>query len=176
MKKVCISSLEGFEEFTKYCKFLNCNEEYPGWTGEEKYIIISDMSEMEIRTRFGQIAEALSPFICMSRKCGEAVTGFATNIRKAQRHGSVTVDIDCTDDFENLYESLQVSDFTADYWDRQIVCDAISHLSEVQQRRIRMRYFDDMKLSDIAEHEGVSVEAVSLSIDSAIEKMKKILR
>ena len=52
---------------------------------------------------------------------------------------------------------------------------AISKLSDTQKRRIKMYYFDDMTLKEIAEVEGCSVKNVFKSIEQAKEKLKKFI-
>lgn len=53
---------------------------------------------------------------------------------------------------------------------------AINKLSEVQKRRIKMYYFEDLTLEEIAEIEECSFQAVSKSINIALQNLKKILK
>ena len=50
---------------------------------------------------------------------------------------------------------------------------AIDSLSETQKRRIKMYYFEDMKLREIAEIEHCSIMSAKESIDTAILKLQK---
>lgn len=52
--------------------------------------------------------------------------------------------------------------------------DAISSLSEIQKRRIKMYYFERMTQQEIADKEGVSLRAVQYTLNDALEEMKKI--
>ena len=54
--------------------------------------------------------------------------------------------------------------------------NAINMLSETQKRRIKKYYFEDMKLREIATEEDCSIMSVKDSIDSGIEKLRKILK
>ena len=54
--------------------------------------------------------------------------------------------------------------------------EAINKLSETQKRRIKMYYFEDMTLEDIAALEGTTHQAVSKSIRKAVEEIKKIVK
>ena len=49
---------------------------------------------------------------------------------------------------------------------------AINKLSDIQKRRIKMYYFEDMNLREIAEKEGCSIMSVKESIESGIKKLK----
>ena len=53
---------------------------------------------------------------------------------------------------------------------------AINELSEVQKRRIKMYYFEDMTLEDIARVEKTSHQAISKSIIKALAELRKILK
>ena len=54
--------------------------------------------------------------------------------------------------------------------------DAISSLSEVQKRRIKMYYFEKMTQQEIANKEGVSLRAVQYTLNDALEELKKIFK
>lgn len=54
--------------------------------------------------------------------------------------------------------------------------DAINLLSEVQKRRLKMYYFEDMTLKQIADIEGCSPKNVFKSIEQAKENIKKNLK
>lgn len=52
---------------------------------------------------------------------------------------------------------------------------AINSLSDIQKRRIKMYYFEDKTLREIAEIEHCKIMSVKDSIDVGIKKIKKIL-
>lgn len=54
--------------------------------------------------------------------------------------------------------------------------EAINKLSPIQKRRLKMYYFEDMTLDEIALVEKCSHQAVSKSIKKSIEELKKILK
>lgn len=53
---------------------------------------------------------------------------------------------------------------------------AINTLSKTQKRRIKLYYFEDMTVEEIAKLEGTTHQAVSKSIRKAIEEIKKIIK
>lgn len=60
----------------------------------------------------------------------------------------------------------------------ELIKQLYSHLDEltdIQQRRVDMYYFKNMKLEDIAANEDSSVPAVHYSIKQAIKKLKNFL-
>ena len=63
MKEKKIKSLEGYGEFRELCFPFLLEEEYPGWTGEEKWGIVTDLSEDALLEEYPKIMEALSPYL-----------------------------------------------------------------------------------------------------------------
>lgn len=53
---------------------------------------------------------------------------------------------------------------------------AVNNLPEVQKRRIKKYYFDDLSMVEIAKQENCSKVAVKYSLECAIENLKKILK
>ena len=53
---------------------------------------------------------------------------------------------------------------------------AINQLSDVQKRRIKMYYFENMNVEEIALIENTTHQAVSKSIRKGIEEIKKIIK
>ncbi len=49
----------------------------------------------------------------------------------------------------------------------------IESLPDIQKRRLKMYFFDDLNLKQIAEIEGCSIRSIKYSIDIAIEKLSK---
>ena len=54
--------------------------------------------------------------------------------------------------------------------------NAINQLTEIQKRRIKYYYFEDMNFSEIARLEKCDESSIRESIYSGIEKLKKILK
>ena len=52
----------------------------------------------------------------------------------------------------------------------------IDNLSETQKRRIKMYYFENMSLEQIAKIEGTTHQAISKSISKGIDEIKKIMK
>ena len=60
--------------------------------------------------------------------------------------------------------------------EREQLHKAISMLTDTQQKRIRMYYFEEMKYDEIAVLEGCTIQAVRISLISAREKLVNILK
>lgn len=77
--------------------------------------------------------------------------------------------------FDESIGEIDIVDDTAETG--ELIEQLYSHLDEltdVQQRRVDMYYFKNMKLEDIAASEDSSVPAVHYSIKQAIKKLKKL--
>ena len=51
------------EQFKNECNVFRTVKEYPGYTGEEKRIIITDLEEDEFYTRYESILSDFVPFL-----------------------------------------------------------------------------------------------------------------
>lgn len=90
--------------------------------------------------------------------------------------------IDNTEKMDNiLFQSSEirftdVSEEVEKNIENDILRNAIDKLTDTQKRRVKMYYFEDMTLQEIAEKEGCSVKNIHKSIEQAKEKLKKILK
>ena len=75
---------------------------------------------------------------------------------------------------KNKISDLETNIFKSFVYEDLYNC--ISKLSEVQKRRIKLYFFEDMTLEEIAKKEHCSKVAVKHSIDDAIKKLQKILK
>lgn len=77
------------------------------------------------------------------------------------------------------YASL-IGEDVADTFERMEECavlhQVIECLPEVQRRRVKAYFFDELSLEEIAESEHVRLQSVHESIQSAVAKLKKLLR
>ncbi len=53
---------------------------------------------------------------------------------------------------------------------------ALDKISEVQKRRIKMYYFDNLTLKEISKLEGCSIKNIHKSIELGLENLRKILK
>lgn len=74
------------------------------------------------------------------------------------------------------YKAESVEDTVLRNIEYEQLHQAISMLTETQQRRLKLYYFRGLTYKLISEMEGCSVSAVGDSISAAIEKIKKILK
>ena len=96
--------------------------------------------------------------------------------RQDRRHLNFAVHTD--DDFESPL--LPAHEDTADLFERMErdiqLYEAISKLTEVQQRRLRLYYFGGLNYTQIGQLEGVSHRAIMYSIEQALRKLGKLYK
>lgn len=170
-----ITTIKGYEDFKKECIFYRCEEEYPGWTGKEKYIVFSSLSKEEILRKYPLIAEYIAPYILMGFEEKEIVVGFKNNEKKhAWRATRTETGFGYDNETECIHEIVSES------WEEHLVEEisvknALSCLSEVQKCRVEMYFFGGWSYAEIATHEGVNKACVVRSVQAALEKMKRFL-
>lgn len=82
------------------------------------------------------------------------------------------------EDLEEMPEHFVVNELEdALIWDEQVAAlyDAIAQLTPIQQRRIRM-LMDDVPIREIARQENCHMNAVWLSINAALKKLRTLLK
>ena len=67
------------EEFKVECTIIKLDYEYPGYTGTEKYAIVTDLNYAQIMERYAPVAEHYCPFLLLSKAAGEVIADFKRN-------------------------------------------------------------------------------------------------
>ena len=67
------------EAFKADCKVIRLKYEYPGYTGTEKYAIISDLSYEQIVEKHAHVVKPYIPFLLLSKAAGEVFAEFKRN-------------------------------------------------------------------------------------------------
>lgn len=99
-----------------------------------------------------------------------------SQIHKYQRHIEHSEVYEETINTKALNKSLGVDEIVELKLLLDGIKEEISKLSDTQKRRIRMYYFDELTLDQIAEIEGTTHQAISKSIIKGIEEIKKIIK
>lgn len=80
MNNTIISALD--EQFYIDCEVIETKYEYPQYTGVEKWIIITDLTEEELNSKYAEQIAPLRPYIILSRSFGEVRNDFRRNEKK----------------------------------------------------------------------------------------------
>ena len=163
------------EAFKRDCRIVNMMMEYPGYTGEIMWMVVSDLTEEEIISRYPVEIKPFLPFIYMTREMFEPVVDWDRNNRKFSYRAHNLEDIfGYTDDMvEHFHPELIVNPDLTEL--RLYVKQALLKLTEVQRRRIVKYIYEEMTIEEIAFEENATKQAVSKSIQAAINNLKNLL-
>lgn len=177
MNNTIISALD--EQFYIECKVVATKYEYPRYTGIEKWIIITDLTEEELSDKYAEQIAPLKPYIILSRSFGEVRDEFLRNEDKHQKRAKRSVNIfDFSEDTEEHHTEIAVGspeDDVINDEQAQILRAAIAQLKPVQRERLIKYFFYGKNLNQIAEEEGKAYSTVYESYESALKKLKKLL-
>lgn len=175
------------QEFQSECKVINLKYEYEGYIGEEKWAIISELSEKELFEKYPDIISRYIPFVLLSVEQGKAVYEFRRNESKFYKRSLNNEDAFGYDDelIGIFHSEVVVPDFveqrlTEEYEEARyllkmkLLDKALSSLTEKQYKYLIARYVTNKSAREIAKEEGVSHQAIEKHLNTAIKKVKKI--
>ena len=169
------------KEFKTVCKALNLKREYgENYSGDEKWAIITALSDEELQAQFGDVVNACySPYLLLDLQHGAAIIEQNNNDAKYRMRGYLyghAFDINDGEFEEHHPEAVVEVDIVEEITLKdniQKVRRVLSNLSDKQKNRVIQYFFYDKTFKQIADEEGVSAPSVKESIDSAIKKLKK---
>lgn len=162
-----LSNVKNYDLFVQECRFFFCQDIFEGdWDGKEKFIIASDSSEEELRDKYPEMMEALSPYFLCSSECGEVYAESKKNIDKFRKRELNTIEFGSIEVVE-----AQIRQEYARLEARIMISEGLMLCTPLQRERIRQHFFEGMTLSQIANGKNISV--VQQSISAGIKRMKK---
>ena len=176
MNHIRISLLENYDRFKAVCSFFRLEDEYPGWTGKEKYGIITELDEPSLLDEFPAIMHALSPYIILDMEFARIRNESLNNDRRHQRNQENSESLFAFDEeTEYHHAELLCPDFSEAFIENEALEYALSCLTEVQRRRVTQYFFQGMNLQEICDSEGGKVNLSSIweCIQGALKKLKK---
>lgn len=167
------------EQFGKECKVIDLKYEYPGFTGTERYGIITALSLDELNLKYGSILNRYIPFLLLNEAFGHARAEFKRNNDKFLKRSLSDHQYSIDDEFEEHHSSFCVPDFADAVIEKcseeSPVKKALRSLTTLQRQYVCRHIIDGVSLSQIAREVGKNAKTVNESYHAAIKKMKKIL-
>ena len=167
--------------FGNECKVINLKYEYEGYTGSEKWAIITELTEEEIWIKYPDVIRKYNPHILLSISQGDVIRKYQRNEAKHRmrmmRCGHA-FDINDGEFEEHHPEFAVVEDVVEQLYlqeEKQRIRKAIETLTDIQKRRILAYFFDGKTSREIAAEEGVNYSKVEKSINLALKKIKILL-
>lgn len=184
MKKLTVNEQE--ELFAQDCKLINLRYEYSGFTGTEKWAIITELSEEALWDKYPDVISRYTPFILLSMAQGEVISESHRNNDKYEKRSKRTIDVyGYEDDIFEQFHPKSIAPFI-DPFDkaeeeqieeekeklRQLelskVRQALSMLQPVQRERLLKSVLLGISSRKIAKEEGINYSSVDKSIAAAI--------
>lgn len=171
-------------KFKSECQVINFVYEYPGYTGDIKYGISTNLTEKELIDKYGEILDDYSPYILLDKSYIQIANDYKRNENKHYMRAIRSFDISNYEDCEveckhpELIRESTEDKYFQELRDKGIneaVYAALKTITEKQSVRIIKYYFQGMSFAKIAEDEGVDSKAIWYSIEGSLKKMKKFL-
>lgn len=162
----------------KEYELINLKFEYPGMKGGVTWAVISELSMDELMEKYGDELLKYSPVILLSVEQGEAFKEFHRNEHKHDmREARTKLPVNYNEELHEFLGLITTSNVTEDdainKYDLELLRESIDSLTAVQQRRIKLYFFEGLTFREIAAREGVSTKNVYKSVQEAMKKIKK---
>lgn len=173
---------EAKKRFAEECKVINLKYEYHGYIGDERYAIVSELSEAELLEKYPDIIQMYVPFVLLSVEQGRVLEEFDRNEDKFEKRQKRDKDIlrFAEDETARLHSRLIEEDFVdaivrseTRRFECEVLKKAFEVLTPLQRRRVIYRYVYKKTLKEIAEQECVHLNVVDRSVHAGIEKMRR---
>lgn len=159
------------ESFIKECELIQMKYEYSGYTGEEKWAIISDLTKDEILEKYGQALSEYMPFIVLPLSFKQVRDNFRRNENKHYMRAYRGHFFSTDDEFEEHFPQFAAADCIDDVLlndQRERLWKGINSLDEKQRGRLIAYFFEGKTYREIGKIEGVDHKAVIRSVEAAL--------
>lgn len=92
MNTYYLSALD--EQFKYECKVINLSYEYPGYTGKEKWAIITYLTEKELIEKYDEIISSYKPFILLFSLFGSVRADYIRNEDKFSKRAKRSISME----------------------------------------------------------------------------------
>lgn len=184
-------SNEDIEQFKKECKLIYLDREYNGFIGNQKWAIITDLNEKDLKRKYKSVIERYNPYILLSREQGEPIMESIRNNHKHEmRSKRNTEPFDYDDELLPLFHSELLSFVDPlEEKDRLIervkdeneldeliekVRKTLSLMKPIQRDRLIKNVVRGLSSRKIAKEEGVNYSTVDKSIKAAEKNFRRI--
>lgn len=180
------------EHFAKNCKLINLKYEYTGYTGQEKWAIITELSEEELQKKYPDIISRYTPFVLLSMAQGVVIEDARRNDDKYEKRAKRTFDVygyedDMTEQFHKELLTFFKDPFEKAESER--LAEEKERLRQEESKKVRLTLnllkpkqrdrlikvvLLGMSSRKIAKEEGVNYSVVDKSIAAAKKNFKRI--
>lgn len=183
--------VEQEELFTSECKLINLQYEYTGYMGQERWAIITELSEEDLFAKYPDVVNRYIPFVLLSVAQGEVIYESKRNDDKYDKRNKRTVDAyGYEDDISQLFhkelivpyiDPIEAEENARLDEERKMqrsieiakVRKVLSMLQPIQKQRLLKHIIEGKTVCEIAREEGTYHSSVTKSINAAIKNFKK---
>ncbi len=187
--KIRLTASKQEELFSTECKLINLKYEYQGYSGNEKWAIVSELTEQELYRKYPDVIKRYIPFILLSVEQGQTIAEFNANEDKHRKRMYRTVDVFGYDDelsaqfhdelcsYDESIEDVKEQMERENLYEMRISAlkEGIDSLTEIQKRRLVAVFFKGKTSREVAEDESVNYSAIDKSIAQSLKKLKVFL-
>ena len=173
MKKTEESIVFENNDFT----IIELKVEYKGWTGREKYAIISDFDPSYIEANYACELKKFTPYLFMNnyflgirRKYNNNNNKFLMRSIRSKNISGYT-----DSETEEYYSEALTTEPIGQWIQSNELKEALMRLSNKERERIVAHHIEGKTNEEIGEEYGCSEAAIRKSISKGMEKLKKIM-
>lgn len=189
MTKLTLTEQE--ELFAKDCKLINLRYEYTNYTGKEKWAVVTELTEKELRKKYPDVVKRYTPFVLLSMAQGEVINESDRNDDKYEKRAKRTLDVyGYEDDISEQFHRELITPFADPFEqaeEEQLkiekeqlrrmeiakVRKVLEMMKPIQKERLCKVVLMGLSSRKIAQEEGVNYSVVDKSIAAAIKNFKK---
>ena len=160
---------------------INLGYEYPRMTGGVMLAVVTDLSQEELDRKYGEELALYKPYVVMTCEQGEAFKEYDRNenkhdMRRMRHHDFWGYEEGTTEYCNSVFSTEEPEDTVIKRLDNMALIKALDKLPEKQRRRCKLYFLMGLGEDEIAKLEGVSHQMVSLSINAALIRLRKMLK
>ena len=177
--------------FKKECKVIYLDREYNGFIGNQKWAIITDLTEEELRRKYITLLERYIPYILISNAQGQPILeSIKNNHKHKMRNKRTTEPFDYDDELLPLFHSELLS-FVDPLEEKEKIYErakeenaldeliikvqrTLSLMKTIQRDRLIKNVVRGLSSRKIAKEEGVNYSTVDKSIKAAKKNFRRI--
>lgn len=168
--------IKNLNEEKKYYEVIDLTKEYPGFVGETKWGIVTDLSENDLYINFYDEIKPYIPFVILPIEFLEIRSDYIHNemkhLMRAIRHN---YGYDFDDSTESIHPELGEDNLIPQLEKREIkhlIHKGISSLVKTQQKYLQWYFFEGLTLKEIAERENKPYTNVRRVLKNALKELK----
>lgn len=163
------------EAFKNDCKVINLKNEYAGYDGDVMWAIVSELSDEDLEREYKSIILIYSPYLRLTTEQYQAFRSFDSNEHKHYMRMLYYGDQYSVDEELFFVFHAEIAACDSENIDWSWLYNIIDKLSLTQKRRIVKKFYYQMNNAEIAREERVSSQAIDLSVNTALNKIKKLI-